>query len=536
MTVRRFMPYPVIGADSAVLGYNMQGTFEATAALDAAKAGGASIARVQFPWSEVEAYGSSTMALSAPKEAALAYCASIGLKPMLIAAFGPPYTPLTTLTLTADAAIGSTVLNVSGSLASIDTPYCHVLKSDGTQLPTDNGRWAYYGALIDSVDVGAGTITLAAPTAVALTTGNTLTVNRLKYKSLPDKDETRPEVAAYIAYAKFLAGRIAANGCTGWVELWNEPPWTHDNWNNRSRFYATPPGDLVADDRLSAILKAALLVNDLPAGVRFINGATHKTGTSGLVTNSLAPTSGQVAASVALEGIHPYGDKPEQSSWDPTQTDDRSGTNFYQVLNRLDASGNFRTLARRNDLANVGLRLTASECGGQLADDERQAIYLLRRVCSLWGMGVDALLYALHEGNDFDVAGAGPTYTPRQSYTALQRLMAQIALLGGSTGRRTLRVPQVIGCQDSQWPPIVVAVSGRDAALLLVWRRTYDLTGGAWASLDGSGTVDVKFTMPAGVSVAQAIDLKDGATVTPTIASGVMTVAAGESVTAIRLT
>lgn len=535
MTARRFMPYPAVKADVAQLGYNAISTFTDLDALDAIAAGGASFVRAQPAWSLVENYATGALALPAGWEAALAHCASIGLKPVLVAGYGPPYVTLTTVTLTAPVAPGVKVLPVSGALASIDPPFCHIDDLTNGMFVPDDGRWAYYGALIDSVQTGAGTVTLAAATNRTLASGTVLTVRRLRFATLPDVDASRSEVTAFIRYAKFIAGRIVANGCTGLVELWNEMPWAHDRWDNRAAFYDTPPGGLVSDDRGSALVNAALAVTDLPAGVRFINGMSAKTGFSGLTVN-LTPTPAQLAV-VTADVIHPYGDRPEHYGWDPTSTDDELGPNWYELVNPADG-GNWQFMAKQNadyGAANSGVRpaITATECGCFSADDDRQAVYLLRRVASLWGLGILPMIYALGEGNDFDVTTPG-TYAPRPAYTALSRLLTLVASLGGAGGTPRA-LPSVIACPDDKYPAILVGVYGATGGLLLAWRRTHPIAGSWLAMAPVTTTTALKFAMAAGYSIAEAIDVLTGDPVVPSVEGGVMTLDVSESVIAVRL-
>lgn len=543
MTAQRLTIFPQRPASGARLGYNATNTFFPEA-MQVIRDGGGTVARGGPAWSATENYATGALSVPAVFEAALTKCAQLGITPMLFATYGPPYATLTALTLTADAAIGSTVLHVTGAagaIASIDPPYCHIANQTNVRFVPDTGKNSYYGVLIDSVNAGAGTVTLACRTSVALVSGTKFWVRRLRYPSLPDLSATNPGVLAYIRYAEYLANLGVANGCEeGYVELWNEMPWAHDRWDSRAAFYDADlvPSGLVVNARGSAIIKAALLSTGLPAGWKFINGMTGKSGGAGVLSQAasgLIPTpTGPQLAQFAGEAIHPYGAAPENYFWDPSSSDAFNGVAYYQSLIK-EGPTTFGSLQKKNDgyrTANgYAPAVMSTECGGLISDDTRQAMYLLRHVATNWGCDVLPVIYTLADVPTLRVVEP-VTYTPRQSYTALARLMALVAAVGG-VGGNPRSCPTPVACPSVFWPPMFTSLYGPDGGLLLAWRRTYPPSG-VWQNLAVSETVDVTLHLPTGYVIAEAVDVVTGNPAPYSLAGSLLTLPVGESVVAVR--
>jgi hypothetical protein len=504
---------PAVSVNTTKLGYNMQSTFPDLNGLAAALAGGATIVRWQPGWSSVESYSSpGTYSLGTATETALAYCGTNGIVPIAVCGYGPPYKNVLTLTVAGGSTIpiGSYTIPVVETVSSISTPLDHVYLTGGTQIVA-TAKWGYYGA-----------------------PGSTLTVNRLLYASPADQLLTNPSLIAYFNYLEYVASRIAANGATGYVSIWNEPPWAHDPWDARGKFYDTVPGSMNSDTRMKMFLQYGLGINTLPSGVRIINGATDKTGSSGIIEQGLSPTSGEVSATIALESIHPYGNLPETSMWDQGKP---SGGSYTLLNPTVDATSNFTNLARAEDLAAVGLGRIATETGVQISDDYHQAVWLLRRTVVSWACSVLPVIFALAEGvgDTFNVV-APVTYAPRQSYAALARLMTLIGTLGGAGGS-SANLPTLISYNGPTWPLMVVGVYGASGSALFLWQRTGYNSATTWTTWGAPATANVYLQMPSGThSLVSATDLVSGNSVAATLSSGVLSVPnVGESVIAVAL-
>jgi hypothetical protein len=521
-------------ASQAQLGFNMGASFTNLTAFAAMKATGATIARWQPAWGGVENYSSGDLSLGSATEASLAYTAQNGIQPLAVCGYGPPYSNVFDLTVgSAGAKTGDYTIPVSGSVASVDTPLDYVMLTGNAQIVKE-GKWGYYGALIASINTSNNTITLASALTDNLPAGTKLVVNRLRYASPADQSLTDPSLIAYFRYCGFVADRIAANGNTGWVSIWNEPPWTHDPWDARGKFYDTAPAGMNDDTGMKMFLQYALTINNLPLSVRIINGSTDRAGENGLLSQDLNPTSTTVADNIDAEGIHPYGNLPDSAMWDSAEPN--SAESEYALLNPKVNAANFDTLSYGDAQTNSGLNVIATEVGTPEPNDLRQAVWLTRRVATSWGSNVIPVLYEFDnaDGSNYGVWNS-KTDTPRLAYYSLQRMMNLVKGLGGSGGV-TSSVPSFIGYSGGQWPPYATAVYGKDETLLLVWQRTGYNSYTTWDTIPTPATYSAKFDLPAGDQVVSATDLITGTSVPTSIDGNQLTLGAvGENVQAILL-
>ena len=221
----------------------------------AAKAMGAKHARFQCAWSAVEQQtpvpnnqaASPQFVQTANCETGLTYAREYGLIPTIVAAYGPPAHQILTLTLAQAAAVGDTSLlvefasGVAGSeLSRLYPPYDYVAQTSGAGI---SAKGSYTGSLISEVSLTSSTtatLGLASAVATALPAGSALYVNEILYPSTTTNSGTETSVIHYGDYVSFLAQSIASYGLEGDVEIWNEPPWTADPWDQRSSLYDYP--------------------------------------------------------------------------------------------------------------------------------------------------------------------------------------------------------------------------------------------------------------------------------------------------------
>lgn len=526
----RLTAFPARPIADAIFGYQLGNNWNPTN-LQLIADGGGRLVRTQFGWNTTENYTTGVLSLSASQQAGLDACASLGIKPCVVAGYGPPWANIATLTLTEEAPIGATVLSVSGSLALVDPPFCHVMRTNSQQITLN--KWAYYGTLIASVNVGAGTITLAAATNMVLAIGVTLRVNRLRYASLTDDSPNNPSALAFVRYAKFLAQKIADAGAEGYVCMWNEHPWGHDFWPDRKSFYDSPPPEFVTG-RFKGPLMAALN-EDLPDGVSFINGASDKSGNSGLVPQGIliAETSTAETLAFSHDGIHPYTDNPEGFGWDPLES---SGLNFAPI-DPATAAGNFKGMAFQNAAFRAangfGPKLIASECGTNIiGNDSRSATYHLRRILSQWGMDVQGIIYSLNDGSVYDVA---PGLEPKQAFYAMQRLADLLGRVEQTEAATPSSLPTLLGWRYNDLTPITVGIYGdRGHAAIFAWVKTLS-DGVGWENVANSGPRMLQLNRPEGVQIAEAIRVRTGETILPTLGATTITVDIDDDPIAIRL-
>jgi hypothetical protein len=219
-----------------------------------AAAAGATQVRFQCGWSGTENQSAPPQNVAAtprytlPSDcvAGLASAQKYGLHPDIIAAYGPPYHAILSLAVPEGAAAGATSLNVqfvSGvggeTLSDMTTFNNSIIGANGSYLSNIN---SYAGALIIGVNMTSpttATLTLASALTTALPANSTTlyTINQGLYPTPASFSPSDPSILAYTSYVAFLAQSIEAAGLTGEVEIWNEPPWAGDPWDNRVDFY-----------------------------------------------------------------------------------------------------------------------------------------------------------------------------------------------------------------------------------------------------------------------------------------------------------
>jgi hypothetical protein len=176
----------------------------------------------------------------------------------------------------------------------------------------------------------------------------------------------------------------------------------------------------------------------------------------------------------------------------------------------------------------------ATECGDDETNDTRQAVYLLRRVASLWGMGVVPIVYAFADGDAFAVVKATASgVKPRESYLALRALTTIVATLGGPGGHSGT-VPHAVANTGLAWPLMTVGLYGKRGSLLLLWQRTYANRLQTWDSLSLPRPGTVSVDVPPGVTVRTIVTPRTGATQAVRLASRTVVVAVGEEPVAIE--
>ena len=528
---------------SSGLGFNINPTNEWE--FQMAAQAGAVEGRVQFSWEAVE-NTSGDLALSAASETALDRFSQYGLQPLVVAAYGPPRSRILDVTVAADVPIGSYVIPVNEDVSTIDAPLCHLQRSTGAQIVAQ-GKWAYYGAFIDSVEAENRTLTLAARTNVSLAAGDVLAVNRVRYPSVGTTDPNDPSIAAYARYVQFLAGRVDAHGLTGRIELWNEPPWAHDPWDTRYRFYDSPPPDLerpAVQFGFAALLQMTLA----PGNVRYNWAGGHKSGFNSLLGPRMSPhpAQDQVLSSISSESFHPYGNSPEDHAWDPVCLADFSRSEFTCHLSGTNPSSNFKSAVRYNlrNLIDNGwaIEQNVTETGLITTNQLAKARWIIRQYLVLQTLGIQRInFYRLADsGGQYGFVDA-TTQTALPAYTAIQGLISDTSSISlPPLPYAPGDLPSVIDYSGS-YPLTTVAVVGTqspsDAAnsiLYVAWQRSYP-TAGSWLALPSPDPAAVTVQIPAGMIAAQVYDLVTRASVPSCSSDGQVVVDVADNPVAVLL-
>lgn len=465
-----------------------------------AKAGGASWVRFQPAWTNIENYATGVFTMSAEHRAWLSACRSEGMNVWLVAAYGPPWTQLTTLTVAAPgAALGDTVIPVTTTAAAITWPYDYVLKhSDGTNI-TARGPSAYYGALIAS---GSATnITLAHPTNVAVPTGTVLRINRLKYPPPNSSDPDDPSIQAYMRYVLFLANSISQAGCGGAVELWNEPPWTDDYWSVMNRFY--PSGSIPGNVYLGGgcvehFCDAALDLarSQIPPGVEIANGGTNKSGSCTYLA-TVPPSPASKALNVKYQGFHAYAydrsAETHQYSYAAGVATNLPGS--WPTSNLPYLYGFHYTFAQANPTIKVQNML--SETGILTPDEPARSRFLIRHLLSWWGLDWNPIILFMlkfYFADNFEIMG-------KPAYSSLANLSSMLRSLGEAAAN-----PQY--CTITSWPVTgwegyVSRLGGVHGSMTTLWQRTWvpQTTDQAWVQMARPAAINAVLTVPTNATI-----------------------------------
>ncbi len=240
-----------------------------------------------------------------------------------------------------------------------------ITRSDGMQI---SNAHSYPGALITAVkvsDTNHATLTLASALSSALpaTTATLYTVNEYLYPPPATSSPSDSSVMRYAEYAEFLAQSLAHAGLKGEIELWNEPTWPDDRWDERANSYDLFPGPFHPGPRNAYLpnwgFVGALQGRATPAGVSYIWAGTEKSGSNSVLDPQMQLNSGvafaEPAISVLSESFHPYGNSPEDALWIAPCWATTTGNNDFFNCNLFGlAGGNFSLAAQEDYFLKVG--------------------------------------------------------------------------------------------------------------------------------------------------------------------------------------
>jgi hypothetical protein len=537
--------------------------------LKMAAAAGATHARFQCGWSGSEnqtAPPENTPAavqftLEADCQAGLASSGVYGIHPTLLAAYGPPFHEILRVTVPNGAAAGSTSLDVrfaAGSggdtLSSVAAFYDTIISSSKTPI---TNKHSYAGSLITGVRIvnsTHATVTLASGLSQSLP-GNTTTeyvINEYLYPPPASFSPTDPSVLAYAKYAEFLAGKISASGLNGEVEIWNEPPWPDDPWDDRYDFYDNQPIPVSPGPRTPYLpnwgFAVALYSQTSPvAGVTYNWGGTEKSGGNSMLNDQMPANTGvaflQPNSLLTTESFHPYGNTPEDQLWSPpclagTIRPLPTALSAFQPCNLFgNAGGNAAQAVQyslmqqsRNATWGIGHNITETGFSGATGDDLHKARFVVRQFLGYQAAGVTPVqFYRLYDSSadNFSfvnpTANADGTHSPLPAYKAIAGLISDLAKIKLSpVASYAANVPTVASYRGT-YPLDTVAMAGARAGdkansiLFTIWQRSY--TTGKWATLASPAPGVATLQIPSGLSVVAVVNL-DTRTAVPYTTSG----------------
>ena len=550
----------------------------------AAAQAGATYARFQCSWSIVEQQTApptnkvaATQYVQDPTcVKAFSYAAKYKITPIVVAAFGPPYHRLLTATVPNGAPMGATSIEIAFSagvngatlahLLPIYDYFCPAASANLTQIPAPvcsgfvTSHHSTQGSLVRSVtlnDATHATITLASALTVALpaSTSDEYSISEVLYPSALTEIATDPSVVAYGDYVSFLASDMASRGLKGQIELWNEPPWLADPWDNRCLLYdddlAPPcPGTVGAPSSQNEPnygFVANLQSRSFPAGISLTWNGTSGSGWASILGPRMQAESGVLAAQpakvVTTESFHPYGFEPEEMMWTTaclektaaaTTTQGQNIDNCY--LPGSPTTSNFSYAPRLDMVAKAinpeyGVAHEITETGilpPSAGLQMQQARFVMRQFLGFEADGVTPINFyklfdqgALDDPNFSFVEEAGSTssYTAKPSYTAISGFMADIKPISSLpvSSYSSATLPSVVK-YSGKFPLTSVhmvgsrvdATSNSDA--FMVWQRSFSTCSssnncGVWITQPSPSASPVTILIPASMKVTQVVNL-----------------------------
>lgn len=251
---------------------------------------------------------------------ALSYSNTYGVRPLMVADYGPPFATIASGTATSTVSSGATTVAMtvtSGSLSGVvNGQACLAIPSGWI-----SSKHGYCGTMIASVS--GSTITLTTAATQSVSSGTALTVNILLYPPVippvAGNYASNVSLQRYGAYVQYLKTQMVSAGSNGLLELWNEPPWPDECWDAGENCYDAPPLNGAIDRGFGVEVPAyvsTLSVN----GVQLANGYTDKTADGSLFNpNFLTKFPSGITSQTVYnwESSHPYPNNPEDDMWLP---------------------------------------------------------------------------------------------------------------------------------------------------------------------------------------------------------------------------
>ncbi len=513
-----------------------------------AAAAGATHARYQCSWVTTEnqtappnnTSESPQFTLQSDCQAALVSAANVGIHSTIVAAYGAPFHQILTVYVPAGASAGAKSIQVefaSGAggdtLSSMAPFYDTIIGS--SKNPITN-KHSYAGGLITGVtlqDSTHATLTLASALSSALpaNTSTEYVINEYLYPPPASSSPTDPSVVAYAKYAAFLASKISASGVSGEVELWNEPPWSDDPWDNRGDYYDVWPGSPTpgpqAANYPNAGFVAALQGATPPAGTNYNWGGTEKSGANSVFL--MMPSNTGVAFkqpnnAVTTESFHPYGNNPEDELWSApclaaTINPYPAAPKGFSACNLGDKNANIALAVQnslvqqsRNSSWGIGHNITETGIATATVDQAHQARFIMRQFLGYQAAGVTPVqFYRLYDDSGGGFGFVDPsTHAPLPSLVAIAGLMSDLAAISNAAvGSGSL--PSIVSYSGT-YPLDTVSMVGTrsgdtvNSVLFAVWQRS-NTTTGVWGALASPAPAPVVVQIPANVNVVGVINL-----------------------------
>ena len=282
------------------------------------------------------------------------------------------------------------------------------------------------------------------------------------------------------------------------------------------------------------------------AGVPYVWAGTNKSGSGDLLYKWMATYSGstfvQGQEGVASESFHPYGSNPEDAMWNEPCV--RASTTIQQAQQcTTTGSGANYVVAEALNLfakatnANGGLKHSITETGASTLymPTDHMARFAMRQFLGYMAANISYIdFYRMSDTSAPGETGFGyvtlgnqnTTYTPLPAYTALAGLMTDLAPFKSDpvTSYPASSLPSVTsyaGTWNLDHLAVVGARAGDKANSIayMLWQRSFSpvmcqiVPTPCWASVPSPQGAETTVTIPAGLKIAQVLNLDTRATV-----------------------
>ena len=543
----------------------------------AAAAAGATHARIDCQWSTVEQQTAPPL----NKQAAIPYiqdpacvagfasAVKYGIHPTVVAAFGAPSHQILTVIVPNGAPVGATTVDIelkSGvggdTLSNVAYPYDY-FKGPASVTANSWGKLSQFGSYegtfitgIKITDPRHATLSLASALIVQLPAdGTEYAINEILHPSALTTSPTDPSVVAYGNYVSFLAQDMASRGVTGDIEIWNEPPWLADPWDDRGYLYDVKlwPGPQSPGPVSRIAVNWGFIGNlqnkTFPAGITATWNGTSGGGTASLLGTGMFQNSGvyynQTSTVVTKESFHPYGNTPEEANWMTSCVDAAAaattypGNNVYNCLLSGEHNTNFVYAAYLDAKAKLadpthGIAHSVTETGTAATVPGLripQARFVIRQYLAYQADGVTPIeFYKLFDETNLqdpnysfvEEVGASGRYTANPQYTTIAGFMSDLKPISNLpvTPYSASTLPSVVSYSGTFPLASVQMVGSRDGSsqnsdMFAVWQRSYtpcatpgnncgDAT--TWMLQPSPAPAPVTVSIPSGMSLTQLIN------------------------------
>jgi hypothetical protein len=491
----------------------------------AAAAAGAKHVRFQCSWNNIEKQTSPpnnrSLGFAEDPDCARGFAstAKYGLKATVVAAYGPPYHKILGVTLPSGAEVGATNVTIqfaSGvggdTLKNLVAPYDYILGADGRMITSVHNYAGSFITGVSQIDSTHAILSLSSALTQSLPANTTTqyVINEILYPSAVSFRADDPSVVAYTNYVSWLAADMAARGVSGEIEIWNEPPWVDDAWDNRGDLYDTFPSGWAISSQFgngpNYGFAANLQERSLPRGITLVWSGTNKSGGNSLLLPGFRTATGsslaQPSTTISSESFHPYGNTPEQMMWSPGclqasvhagsnpdayqncyLSGEKTGSNFlWAVQYALQAQASDSAYGLAHSITETGI---APPVAGLRAN---QAKFIMRHFVGFQALGITPVeFYSISDSTMNDpsygfvgYSGSGATYSPYPAYVAISGFMGDVRPISDPPTKdySDATLPSVTRYSGTYPLSCVLIVGARHGAndnsdMLIVWQRSY---------------------------------------------------------------